>query len=75
MISFLSEFENHFAVGLLGRISVRTIGARHRGSSASSSAVAHRKTAEAEVGQHYDDDRTGDLRRASTRRHPTMGGC
>jgi phospho-N-acetylmuramoyl-pentapeptide-transferase len=78
MLSFLSQFENDFGpLRLLGRISVRTIGA------VVTAAIIGfiigpwliGKLRRLKFGQHYDDDRTGDLaQRFDKKNTPTMGG-
>ena len=78
MFSFLSEFESHFGpLRLLGRISVRTIGAvvtaAFIGFIIGPQLIARLR--KLKFGQHYDDDRIGDLAtRFDKKNTPTMGG-
>ncbi len=78
MISFLSEFENYFGpLRLLSKITVRTIGAVVTatliGFIIGPWLIA--KLRKLKFGQHYDDDRTGDLaQRFDKKNTPTMGG-
>jgi phospho-N-acetylmuramoyl-pentapeptide-transferase len=78
MISYLSQFENTFGpLRLLGHITVRTIGAlvtaAFIGFIIGPGLIARLRRLK--FGQHYDDDRTGDLAtRFDKKSTPTMGG-
>ena len=78
MLSYLAYFENYFGpFRLLGRISVRTLGAVLTamliGFIIGPRLIAQLRRLK--FGQHYDDDRTGDLaQRFDKKNTPTMGG-
>jgi phospho-N-acetylmuramoyl-pentapeptide-transferase len=78
MLSYLADFENYFGpLRLLSKITVRTIGAVVTatliGFIIGPWLIARLR--KLKFGQHYDDDRTGDLaQRFDKKNTPTMGG-